>query len=171
MKYFLSLLAVLTLVGAGCAQTSPSDDTPADTSSTTQNMEDTGEPIAVTLEVGADGQAIVVQETETTADEDGIPVTEIILGESADVTVNMEAANFSFSPNTITAAPGDVIQINFTKNSGFHTFVIDEIDVSFAIAQGETFIFTAPEAPGEYTFYCDIGSHRSMGMEGTLMIE
>lgn len=161
-KILFALLVVVTLAGAGCAQ-GTSDQTAE---------ENSGESVPVTIEVTTEDGTVVSGESGSTAtDENGVPITEIILGEAADVTVNMEAVNFSFSPNTITASPGDEVQVNFTKNTGFHTFVIDEIDVSFAIEQGETLIFTAPDEPGEYAFYCDIGSHRSMGMEGVLIVE
>src|SRR6185295_16718510 len=28
--------------------------------------------------------------------------------------------------------------------------------------------FTAPSAPGSYTYYCPVGIHRALGMEGTM---
>ena len=63
------------------------------------------------------------------------------------------------------------MKITFTKNAGFHTFVIDEADVNFSISEGEALTFSVPSEPGEYPFYCSIGSHRSFGMEGTLIVE
>lgn len=164
MKYFLSLLALIAFAGAGCAQVSTT--TQADIEAETAE-----ESTPVTIEVTADGEAVVAQEGETTIDENGVPVTEIILGAQADVEVNMETANFSFTPNVINASPGDRVSVTFSKNSGFHTFAIDEVGVEFAIAEGEKLNFTAPDAPGSYPFYCSIGSHRSMGMEGTLIVK
>lgn len=158
MKYFLSLLALVALAGAGCAQIS------------TRTQADV-EADPVNIEVTANGEAVVTQKGETTYDENGVPITEIFLGAEVNVEVDMEATNFSFSPNVIKASAGDRVSLTFTKNSGFHTFVIDEIDLEFAIAQGEVLNFTAPNTPGSYTFYCDIGSHRAQGMEGTLIVE
>lgn len=154
MKYFLSLLALVALAGAGCAQ-----------------VETTEESVPVTIEVTAEGEVVVAQEGETTIDENGVPVTEIILGAEADVEVNMETANFSFTPNIINASPGDRVSVTFTKNAGFHTFTIDEVGVEFAIAEGEKLNFTAPSEPGSYPFYCSIGSHRAQGMKGTLIVQ
>lgn len=168
MKYFLSLLAIVALAGAGCAQVSTTTEVDVEAGAQVGTTE---ESTPVTIEVTADGEAVVAQEGETTIDENGIPVTEIILGAEADVEVNMEAANFSFTPNVINASPGDRVNVTFTKNSGFHTFTIDEADVEFAIAEGEKLNFTAPDAPGSYPFYCSIGSHRAQGMEGTLIVE
>lgn len=168
MKYFFSLFALVALAGAGCTQVSTT--TQADVEAGTQ-VGTTDESTPVTIEVTADGEAVVTQEGETTIDENGVPVTEVILGAQAEVEVDMEVANFSFTPNVINAEPGDRVSITFTKETGFHTFVIDEIGVEFAVAQGEKLNFTAPSEPGEYAFYCSIGSHRSMGMEGTLIVE
>ncbi|MCR4314689.1 MAG: cupredoxin domain-containing protein [Candidatus Uhrbacteria bacterium] len=168
MKYFLSLLAIVALAGAGCTQISTT--TQADIEAEAQ-ADTAEESTPVTIEVTADGEAVVTQEGETTIDENGVPVTEIILGAQADVEVNMETANFSFSPNVINASPGDRVSVTFTKNSGFHTFTIDDIGVEFAIAEGEKLNFTAPSEPGSYAFYCSIGSHRTQGMEGMLKVQ
>jgi plastocyanin len=165
MKYFLSLFAVLVLIGAGCAQSSSETEAVLDVEET--------QP-AVTIEVTGDSGTVVTEtivEVNSSGDSADIPVTEIILDAPVDVKVNMEADNFSFSPNTIKASPGDRVQITFSKNTGIHTFTIDEVDANFSITQGELFRFTAPDEPGEYAFYCDIGSHRSFGMEGTLIVE
>ncbi|MBI4256433.1 cupredoxin domain-containing protein [Candidatus Uhrbacteria bacterium] len=166
MNYFLSLLAIVALAGAGCAQVSTTAETTVE-----GEVEVAEQTSPVTIEVTADGEAVVAQEGETTVDENGVPVTEIILGADPDVEVNMEAANFSFMPNVINASAGDRVSVTFTKNAGFHTFVIDEVGIEFAIAEGEVLNFTAPSEPGSYAFYCSIGSHRSQGMEGTLIVE
>lgn len=168
MKYFLSLLAIVALAGAGCTQASTTTQADGEAGAEVGTTE---ESTPVTIEVTANGEAVVAQEGETTIDENGVPVTEIILGAQADVEVTMESANFSFSPNVINAAPGDRVSISFTKNAGFHTFVIDEAGVEFAIAEGEILNFTAPSEPGSYPFYCSIGSHRAQGMEGTLIVQ
>ncbi len=165
MKYFLSLLAIVALAGAGCAQVSTAPET--DTEAGTNTAE---EATPVTIEVTADGETVVTQQGGTTIGEDGIPVTEIILGAESQVEVDMEATNFAFSPSVINASAGDRVSITFTKNEGFHTFVIDGVG-EFAIAEGEKFNFTAPDEPGEYVFYCDVGSHRAQGMEGTLIVQ
>ncbi|MBI4592131.1 cupredoxin domain-containing protein [Candidatus Uhrbacteria bacterium] len=166
MKYFLSLFAILALAGAGCTQVSTTQDTEVEA-----EAEVAAETTPVTIEVTTDGEAVVAQEGETTIDENGIPVTEIILGAEPDVEVSMEVVNFSFTPNVINASPGDRVSVTFSKNTGFHTFTIDEVGLEFAIAQGEVLNFTAPDEPGSYPFYCSIGSHRTMGLEGTLIVE
>jgi plastocyanin len=179
MKYFLSLLAVLALVGAGCATTSDSK-TSAEAESDTQLAvgQDVGEPTEVDeTDSDANAQAVeadIIFEDVATGEiisESNVPVVEIILGEEANVSVDMEAGNFFFDTKEIRVSPGDLVSITFTKNSGFHTFVIDEIDLSFTVAEGEILTFTAPREPGSYPIYCDIGSHRAFGMEGMLIVE
>lgn len=170
MKYFLSLLAVLALVGAGCA-TNVDSQTSVETTTDTELVDDAAE--AEEAEAGAEGIEIkvVADGTASTTDENGVPVFEVVLGEEADVEVDMEAGNFFFATKEIRVSPGALVNITFTKNSGFHTFVIDEIDLSFTVVEGEKLSFTAPETPGSYPIYCDIGSHRAFGMEGMLIVE
>lgn len=173
MKKYLLLLPALALLGAGCA-TSTTVETTADavlspSPTAEQEIEVSAEQeTVVTTQDGAE----VTFETETSAavGDDGVPTVDIVLG-GASLKLDMEANNFSFAPKTIEAKPGEKIQITFTKNVGFHTFVIDEISLKHAVKQGEALSFTAPKEPGSYTFYCDIGSHRAQGMEGTLIVK
>lgn len=152
MKYLLSLLSVLALIGAGCATTT----------TTSGTMTDTGDNGTVDLGGG------VELEYETDEDDD---VTTIVLGGSARVEVTMESGNFFFSPDTITAAPGEKVELFISSNTGSHTFVIDEIGLRAKVNEGEKIVFTAPSEPGSYAFYCDIGSHRAQGMEGVLIVQ
>ena len=216
MKYFLSMLAVLALVGGGCVgpvetdsddaatdngvgieledsdDSEDSDDDDAneatiaqeipvvtpeqeqamDTTTDTAVEEPTTEGTTIDLQGGGE---LTYTETEEGDDEvsedDGVQITDIVLGGAADLNIDMVSGNFFFEPNTITASPGESIRIEFTENSGFHTFVIDELDLSFSITEGEGLKFTAPTEPGSYAFYCDIGSHRAFGMEGTLIVQ
>ncbi len=189
MKKYLLLLPALALIGAGCAGSTsvettanisaqpdssglvveqvPVEQKAVDASNTETNA--AGEQVIV-----SDGAEIVVQtQTEASAEaeeEDGVPVTDVVLG-GADQEIDMVVGNFSYDPKTITAKPGEKIKITFTKNVGFHTFVIDEIGLKHAIKQGEAVSFTVPKTPGIYAFYCDVGSHRANGMEGVLIVK
>lgn len=87
-------------------------------------------------------------------------------------TINMK--NFEFSSAQITASPGDTVTVNLTNSGGTHDFVIDELNVQSAVINSgeETSVtFTVPsDATGSYSYYCSIGNHRALGMEGTLVI-
>lgn len=189
MRKFLLLLPALALIGAGCAgstrvETTAEGSTQADSSGLVVEQvpveQDADSPTATAnaegeLVIKTDGAEVVVQtETETEAEveeDDGVPVTDVVLGAKADVEISMEGGNFFFAPKTINAKPGEKVKITFTKNIGFHTFVIDEIGLKYAIKQGEAVSFTAPKTAGSYAFYCDVGSHRANGMEGVLVVK
>ena len=85
--------------------------------------------------------------------------------------IAIEASEYSFTPSDESVAVGDKVQVNFTNNGTTdHSFNIDELNVhSNILAPGESEVveFTIPAgAPAQYTFYCSVSSHRSMGMEG-----
>ena len=89
----------------------------------------------------------------------------------------IDTSNFKFSETALTAAPGETLTIKLTNSQGTHDLVIDELEVqSEVIEAGEetTVTITIPEdaeAGTEYSYYCSIGNHRQMGMEGTLTVK
>lgn len=85
--------------------------------------------------------------------------------------VSMESGNFFFSPSSIAAEPGQTVVITIEQNAGTHTLVIDEIGYKSGVSIGDVLTFTAPTDPGSYAYYCDVGSHRALGMEGTLIVQ
>lgn len=55
-----------------------------------------------------------------------------------------------------------------------HDLTVEELDdeqVVEEIAGGESATGTVELEPGEYTFYCDVGTHREAGMETTVTVE
>ncbi len=96
---------------------------------------------------------------------------EVSVGAVKEFTI--EGKNFSFTPNMITVKKGDKVKITFKNSAGFHDFVIDEYGVATKQAQApdtEVLEFTANKA-GTFEYYCSVGSHRAMGMFGTLKVE
>ncbi len=192
MKKSFLFLAALALVGAGCTSTATVDtktqaDVNTDKSADTTQVQGTQEGSATndSTQTTADGLTVIKTggveatiktdtkaetKTDSTTKQDDVPVTDIVLG-NADVKINMEVGNYFFSPKTVTASSGQKINITFTKNTGMHNFIIDKIGLNYTIKQGEGVVFTAPKEPGSYPFYCGIGSHRAMGMEGTLIVK
>ncbi len=190
MNKLLPLFAVLLLTGAGCAATT-STEAPVNTDSAVEatidaqakaEMEANGETDAPEQEVTKFENAGSEDVTATITTPEGVDIVvgvdpkdtgikDVPLGETIANTVSMESGNFFFTPNVINAAPGQKIEITFAKNAGFHTFVIDEIGLNQQIKAGNKVIFEAPTEPGSYAFYCDIGSHRDLGMEGTLIVK
>ena len=81
--------------------------------------------------------------------------------------------NFSFTPSTITVKKGDKVKITFENSAGFHDFVIDEFGAATKQTNAptiEVLEFTADKA-GSFEYYCSVGSHRAMGMKGTLIVQ
>lgn len=81
--------------------------------------------------------------------------------------------NFSFTPNLITVKKGDKVKITFKNVSGFHDFKIDDYGIVTRQSKSpsqEVLEFTADKT-GSFQYYCPVGSHRAMGMWGTLKVE
>ncbi|MBI1961540.1 MAG: cupredoxin domain-containing protein [Parcubacteria group bacterium] len=86
---------------------------------------------------------------------------------------DLTAKNFEFSLKEIRVKIGDTVRVNVTSTEGTHNWKVDEFSATTeTVNQGGTsaVIFTADKA-GEFEYYCGIGSHRSLGMVGTLIVE
>jgi plastocyanin len=183
MKKLIALFALAVLMGQGCAAQNQTEE-PTGTNSTmgteSERLEvETDEPTQADttpqeesgqVESDIDEQPIeeVEEKSATQTDEDNDVNA---ADEAAIQTVDMKSGNFFFEPPSITAQAGQKIEVTFTENTGFHTFVIDELDVNEQVKANKTITFTAPEEPGSYAFYCDVGNHRAAGMEGVLTVE
>lgn len=93
-------------------------------------------------------------------------------GEVKEITV--VGKEYSFEPSVITVSPGQKVRIIY-KNGGasLHNLVIAQIGVtSKTIGPGEEDMieFVAPEK-GTYEIYCSIGTHRHLGMTGSLEVK
>lgn len=99
----------------------------------------------------------------------------------ADTTRSIEGNLNGFQPGRMTVPAGQAVEVTFenTGNQG-HNWGVDvdgdgdtEDDArTDTIRAGETASVTFRiDEPGEYTFYCDVPSHRNQGMEGTLVVE
>jgi len=87
--------------------------------------------------------------------------------------VEIEASNFEFSISEIRVKKGQRVRIVLKNTEGFHDFVIDEFNAATAqIQEGEedSIEFMA-DKEGEFFFYCSVGQHRELGMEGKLIVE
>lgn len=91
----------------------------------------------------------------------------------ADRTVEIKGLNFSYDLKEIKVKKGEKVAIQFTNTEGFHDFVIDELNVrTQKISEGKSETVLIPtDKTGVYAYYCSVGQHRKMGMEGKLIIE
>ncbi len=96
----------------------------------------------------------------------------------ASITFDVTGGMFYYVPNVIHVKKGDTVTINFLNAGGFHDFTLDEFAVKIgpfmsdaaAPAAVMSATFVADQA-GTFKFYCNVGSHRAMGQEGTLIVE
>jgi len=80
---------------------------------------------------------------------------------------------FKFVPGEIKVKKGDTVKITFKNSSGTHDWSLDEFNVKTNVLQGgqeQTVQFVANKT-GSFEYYCSVGSHRQMGMKGTLIVE
>lgn len=82
-------------------------------------------------------------------------------------------SNFAFAPSTMKVNKGDTVRIVFQNSGGNHDWVIDEFNARTKMigsGQTETIEFVADQS-GTFEYYCSVGTHRQMGMKGTLIVE
>lgn len=91
----------------------------------------------------------------------------------ANVTFAVTGENFSFSQNEIRVKEGDKVKILFTSESGFHDWVVDEFNAATdqVNSGGTTEVTFVANKKGSFEYYCSVGSHRALGMVGTLIVE
>jgi plastocyanin len=85
----------------------------------------------------------------------------------------ISGSDFIFKPSVINVKKGDRVRIIFENTAGFHDLRIDEYGVATKQAKApyqEILEFTALKV-GSFEYYCSVGSHRAMGMKGTLNVE
>lgn len=85
----------------------------------------------------------------------------------------ISAQNFSFLPSVMNVKKGDKVRIIFKNTFGFHDFKIDGLNIATKQTKApyqEILEFTASKT-GNFEYYCSVGSHRAMGMWGTLNVE
>jgi hypothetical protein len=87
--------------------------------------------------------------------------------------VTVELTDRGFIPSRFETAINQ--EITFTLvNTGTrpHTFTIDELGVDVALAPGETKMLTipSPRRLGQYTYYSDTTTDRTLGMTGIMTI-
>ena len=80
---------------------------------------------------------------------------------------------FKFDVKEIKAKKGDRVRITFKNVEGVHDWVIDEFNArtkQLQAGQQETIEFVADKI-GQFQYYCSVGTHRQMGMWGSLIVE
>lgn len=168
MKYALGLIVVvLVVIGGWFAWQETMHDTDDQRNDETQQMDDTDTMSDMDMDdadapggPGSTAQGSLSASTSVTVDPNA-------------VVVNLTGHNFAFDQKEIRVKKGDTVVVNFTSTDGFHDFKIDEFNAATArVSTGQTssVTFVADKA-GSFEYYCSVGSHRAMGMVGTLIVE
>ena len=118
---------------------------------------------------GTHGNKIPVTEVTARADAQGVQV------------VDVEVHSFYFKPSRIVVESGKPVELVLHFKNLFtpHNLTCNEADAGIQIDKSAGFMsfrrtkharFT-PKTPGEYRFYCGVGSHMMKGMTGTLVVQ
>ncbi|MDX6440258.1 MAG: hypothetical protein QOF45_2841 [Gaiellaceae bacterium] len=88
--------------------------------------------------------------------------------------VELTATEFKFDPSSVQVDKAGKTTFTIVNDGKFgHALEIEGQGVeekTDTIDGGTTTTLTADLKPGKYEFYCPVGNHRSMGMEGTLVV-
>ncbi len=87
--------------------------------------------------------------------------------------LSISAKNYAFEPKIIMVNKGDHVRIMLTNDDGFHDLRIDEFNVATKKLNtgGQDIVEFVADKTGTFEYYCSIGSHRLMGMKGTLIVQ
>jgi plastocyanin len=89
--------------------------------------------------------------------------------------ITVEGKEFSYTPSSFKVKKGEKVKVTF-KNVGKmqHDFVIEGLNARTKVIAGgssDSVEFTAPDKAGSLTYFCSVGTHRKLGMEGKITIE
>ena len=162
MTNFLIALAIVIVGGGAFLYLKPSE---APVSSTPQNTINT--PAGnTTAGDGMPQNEMTATETSTTNDtKNGTQMTPT-------VTIDLTGKNYSFSKKEIRVKEGDAVAINFTSESGFHDWVVDEFNARTKQVQtgNSSSVTFVADKKGTFEYYCSVGQHRANGMFGKLIV-
>lgn len=94
--------------------------------------------------------------------------------------VDLDVHSFYFKPNRIIVDSGKPVDVVLHFRSFFvpHNFTCVDGDAGISVSRSAGFMsfhrtkhatFT-PTKPGEYEFFCHVGSHAKKGMKGTIVV-
>jgi len=108
------------------------------------------------------------------------PVEEVTARAGADGVqhVRIVAHTYYFTPNRVVVKAGSPVELTI-KNSAFgvpHNLTCFQKDAGIELSEnlgmfrGQKRVRFTPTEPGEYEFYCHVGSHSKKGMKGTFVV-
>ncbi|OGJ22065.1 MAG: hypothetical protein A2804_01535 [Candidatus Pacebacteria bacterium RIFCSPHIGHO2_01_FULL_46_10] len=87
--------------------------------------------------------------------------------------VTVSATNFSYDISEIRVKKGEKLTIRFVNSEGTHNIVFEDLNAqSDVIGAGKNQDVSVPtDTAGTFAYFCSVGNHRKMGMEGKLIVE
>lgn len=170
----LLAFSLLLVVGGGCAASEPAPAVDVTTNVVVEEVAPVVPPVeddAAADVDGVEGDTVTIK-TDVAAETAVVVVTDEPEAVPSVRAFAVSGDNFLFAPTTMSVKRGDTVRITFTNAEGFHDLKIDEFNAATAkLAAGasETIEFVADQA-GSFEYYCSVGSHRAMGMKGTLTV-
>lgn len=167
-----AIISAVALVGCTQNQAPTSDTAPAGDTQNTVGSE-TGD--AMTEDDAMMEDDAMEEDGDAMMEDDAMMDDEAMMEGNTEYTIEM--SNFEYSVESITASPGETLTINLVNVEGQHDFDIDELGVDTEVtSSGDentvTVEIPADAEPGtEYAYYCSVGNHRALGMEGTITVQ
>ena len=148
-----------------------------------------GEPLQLLLSITAIALVFLLSAACSGDSEPAGPTPTPVAAIDGELTV--VASEWGFSPEGIVLQQGEEVRITLQNDGGIiHNLKVNDIEIDliedmsgggFSADEGELLVGAESEGtgtitfiplePGEYTFFCSIGSHRQLGMEGRLVVE
>lgn len=92
----------------------------------------------------------------------------------AEKVIEVSGSEYSFLPKSLELKAGEPVKLTY-KNTGKlpHDLTITELGVRTKVIAGgkEDMITFTPDKSGTFTFFCSVGNHRQLGMEGSLEVK
>jgi uncharacterized cupredoxin-like copper-binding protein len=91
-------------------------------------------------------------------------------------TVDLTATDFKFDPSDPTVKSGEVT-FNLTNDGQApHSLEIEDVngedqEIEGDVSPGQSGTLKVNLPPGKYEFYCPVGNHKEMGMEGEITVQ
>jgi cytochrome c oxidase subunit 2 len=82
------------------------------------------------------------------------------------------ASNFKFEPSNLAVNQGDIVKITLINEGGTHNIFFEEYNERTNVESApvtQTLEFVADQL-GSFAFWCEVSTHRALGMEGTLVV-
>lgn len=111
------------------------------------------------------------QTTTPPSDQQPPPPPAETQGTTKEFTIHEQS--FKFDVKTITVNEGDTVKITVVNDNGLHNFAVPDFDTRTTTGSSpntQTIEFVADKT-GEFPYICEVDGHRSLGLEGKLIVQ